>query len=102
MTDAETRLRVALYCMSDSRKSLLLRYTGGKEPSFADVVAVSMFLKALSDTVASRRRTELRGLGVFEWRPCKGRLPTGQKFSSWRLVFRFNQKRGFERKGKRK
>lgn len=100
MTDEANRLRVALYCMSDSRKALLKRYTGGREPTLADVVAVSQFLKALSDTVASRRRTELRGLGVFEWRPRKGRLPTGRRFSSWHLVFRFNQARMYAQKGR--
>ena len=102
MTDGATRLRVALYCMSDSRKALLKHYTGGEEPTLADVAAVSQFLKALSSTVAERKRTELRGLGVFEWRPWNGRLPTGRKVSTWRLVFKYRQKHGFVQKGRRK
>ncbi len=102
MTNEATRLRVALCTMRPSRRELLERYTGGREPTLADVVAVSQFLKALAGTVQSRKRTELRGLGVFEWLPWRGKLPTGRKVSSWRLVFRFNQERRYAQKGSRR
>lgn len=92
MTSESEKLRLALYHMSDSRRELLKRFTGGKEPTYADVAAVSTFITALRDTVVSRKRTELRGLGVLEWRPCSRKIPTGKRVETWRLVFRFCQK----------
>jgi hypothetical protein len=88
------KLRLALYHMCDSRRELLRRFSAGK-PTYGDVVSTSRFVVALRDTVLARRRTEIRGLGVFEWRPCSRRIPTGRRVRTWRLVFRFCQGRKY-------
>lgn len=87
------RLRLALLKMGESRKELLTNYAG-TDPEYRDVRDLSRFLRAMCLTVARRRKTELRGFGVFEWKPCKGRTPTGKEYDSWRLVCRFHQKMG--------
>lgn len=99
MTAEAHRLRIALERMSEDRKALIMKWTGGRDPTLADLAAVSAFIRALADVVEERRVTSLRGLGVFEWLPWKGRLPTGRKASSWRLVFRYRQKHRYVRKG---
>lgn len=103
MTAEAHRLRIALEQMSEDRKALLMKWTGGREPTLADLAAVSAFIRALADTVEERRVTSLKGLGVFEWLPWKGRLPTGRLVSSWRLVFRYRQKHRYvQKKGRRR
>ena len=101
MTVEAHRLRAALSRMSEDRKALLMKWTGGREPTLADLAAVSTFVRALAETVVERRKTSLRGLGVFEWLPWRGKLPTGRKVSSWRLVFRYRQKHRFVQKGRK-
>ena len=86
LSDAD-KVRYSLARRSPDRMELLKRYTGGKEPTYADIVAVRQFLKALARTVGSRRKTTLKGLGVLEWRPWKGRTPTVANGKSWRLTF---------------
>lgn len=101
MTKESERVRLALLRMSDSRKALLDEFTGGSKPTARDLDDLSRFLHALSRTVEARRRTELRGLGVFEWLPWRGKLPTGRRVSSWRLSFKFNQRHVYApRKGR--
>lgn len=85
------RVRYSLFRRSPDRIALLRNYTGGREPTYADVVAVRQFLKALAQTVGSRRKTTLKGLGVFEWLPWKGRTPTVESGRSWRLTFRLTR-----------
>lgn len=84
------KLRLALLRMKDSRRELLANYAGAK-PTYEDVSGMSRFVKALGRTIENRRRTELRGLGVFEWKPFRGKTPDGRPFNVWRLVFRFRQ-----------
>lgn len=91
MLTPEKSFELNLAKMSQDRRDLLDRFTGGK-PTPESVGMLSRFLTALRDTVASRRRTKLRGLGVFEWHPASGRLPTGGRYKSWRLVFTINRK----------
>lgn len=50
--------------------------------------SVDMFLDGLWRLVSSRRRTKFVGVGVFEWRPWRCRLPNGKHVRTWRLVFR--------------
>lgn len=73
--------------VNGERRELVMRFNGGKEPTLYDYNTVHRFLKALAQTVGSRRKTVLRGLGVFEWRPWKGRTPTVESGRSWRLSF---------------
>ena len=70
-----------------ARLELLKRFTGGRDPTYADYVAVRRFLRALAETVGSRKRTVLKGLGVFEWKPWNRRIPTGRTVSSQHLFF---------------
>ena len=80
----------ALY-RNGERWELARRYAGG-EPTLDDLNAVHRFLKALAQTVGSRRRTVLRGLGTFEWLPWKGRVPTARRVKkSWRLSFQLTR-----------
>lgn len=67
------------------------RFTGGKEPTLYDFNTVHRFLKALAETVGSRRKTALRGLGTFEWTRWNGRTPDGEKVRSWRLAFQLTR-----------
>lgn len=89
----QERARLALYRMAPSRKDLMFRYTGGNAPTIVDIRTVNRVLACLADTIAGNERTELRGLGVFQWKPAAGRLPTGDKYTSYRMIFKFNQKR---------
>lgn len=95
MTTESEKLRLALYRMSPSRRALLETYAGGRDATYADVKNLSRFLTSLCDVVASNQKVELRGLGVFEWKPWENVLPTGRRFKSWRLLFKFNQRRKF-------
>lgn len=95
MTSESEKLRLALYHMSESRRALLNNTVGAARPTYKDVTDIARFTRALRDTIVSRRRTELRGLGVFEWKPCRKKIPTGTYVNSWRLVFRFCQKHKF-------
>lgn len=54
---------------------------------------VRRVLRAVAMTVCGRDRTELRGFGVFTWRPFRGRNPEGRKFSVMRLWFRTDSMR---------
>lgn len=49
---------------------------------------VDAALDGLWDLVASRRRTKFVGLGVFEWKRWRNRIPTGRFVDVWRLTFR--------------
>lgn len=73
--------------MGDDRKELLKRFTGGREPTAADARVFTCFVKALAETVASRRRTAVRGLGVFTWRPFRAHMPDGSTKLTQRLWF---------------
>lgn len=90
----DDRLRLALLRMSKSRKDLLTEVYGNN-PTYDDVIQIGKFIRALGNVVQRRRRTELRGLGVFEWKPFHGRTPAGNEFNTWRLVMRFRQKHIF-------
>lgn len=73
------------------RRELVKRFTGGKEPTLFDYNTVHRFLKALAETVGHNRKTVLRGLGVFEWLPWRGRTPTVPDGKSWRLSFQLTR-----------
>ena len=94
-SEDELRARAALRSMSADRRLVINAYTGGGTPSIEEIETVNQVLKALAEVVGTRQRVELRGLGVFEWKPTKGRLPDGRRFDSWRMVFKYNQKRRF-------
>ena len=73
--------------MGDDRKELLRRFTGGQEPTATDARLLSRFVKALAETVSARRRTAVRGLGVFTWRPFRAHMPNGDTKLTQRLWF---------------
>lgn len=52
---------------------------------------VDAVLDAMWETVLCNRRTVIVGIGAFEWRPWRRRIPTGRKVSTWRLVFKPSQ-----------
>lgn len=92
MTSDSEKLRLALHYMSEDRRNLLDLTVGGRRPTLTDVKSVTTFLTSLRDLIVRARRTELRGLGVFEWKPCRGkRLPDGRVVDAWRLTFRLCQ-----------
>lgn len=62
----------------------LLRRRAGRLPRRY----VDLFLHGLWSLVSSRRRTKIVGLGSFEWKPWKNRLPTGKFVETWRLAFK--------------
>jgi len=76
---------------NEERRELAMKMNGGNEPTLYDYNTVHRFLKALAETVGSRRKTVLRGLGVFEWHPWKGRTPTVENGKSWRLTFQLTK-----------
>ena len=87
LTDGE-KVRSSLVRRSEDRLALLQNYIGpGNKPTFDDVLSMRRFLNALALTVGTRRRTVLKGLGVFEWHPWRGRTPTVTDRKSWRLTF---------------
>lgn len=49
---------------------------------------VDKVLDALWQTIVSRRRTKIVGIGVFEWKPWRRRIPTGRMVETWRLAFK--------------
>lgn len=49
---------------------------------------VDKVLDALWQTITSRRRTKIVGIGVFEWKPWRRRIPTGRMVETWRLAFK--------------
>ena len=73
--------------MGDDRKEFLRRFTGGREPTATDARLLSRFVKALAETVSARRRTAVRGLGVFTWRPFRAHMPDGSTKLTQRLWF---------------
>ena len=73
--------------MGDDRRELLRRFTGGREPTAVDARLLSRFVKALAGTVSARRRTAVRGLGVFTWRPFRAHMPDGGTKLTQRLWF---------------
>lgn len=52
-----------------------------------DETTVRKVLRALASLVRANDRSEIRGLGVFTWRPFHGHLPNGEPFSTERLYF---------------
>jgi len=72
--------------MSGSRRDLLDRFAG-REPTREDNVLLSRFVAALRATLENRKRTEIRGLGVFTWRKFKAHLPNGRTVNTVRLWF---------------
>lgn len=101
MTSDSERLRLALHYMSKDRRNLLDLVVGSRRPTFDDVKSITTFLMSLRDLIAGARRTELRGLGVFEWKPCYGkRLPGGRVVDSWRLTFRLCRGHRYKGEGK--
>ena len=88
MSDITDRLfELNLSRMSDDRRELLGR-VAGRNPTKSDNKMLTKFIKALKDTVVSRDRTEIRGLGVFFWKPFKTHLPDGRKVVTKRLWFK--------------
>lgn len=49
---------------------------------------INTFLEELMDVIVHNRRTRIVGFGVFEWKPWNGRLPTGERVSTWSLTFK--------------
>lgn len=49
---------------------------------------VDLLMSSLWELLTSKRRTKFVGIGVFEWRPCRRRLPTGRVVETWRLAFK--------------
>lgn len=49
---------------------------------------IDAVLSALMDVIVHNRRTKIVGFGVFEWKPWNGRLPTGERVSTWSLTFK--------------
>ena len=45
-------------------------------------------LNGLWKLLVSKPRTKFVGFGVFEWRPWRNRIPTGEFIETWRLAFR--------------
>ena len=90
LSDAD-KVRYSLARRSPDRMELLKRYTGGKEPTYADIVDVRQFLTAPARTARYPANTTLKGLGVFEWHPWKGRTPTVADGKSWRLTFQLTR-----------
>lgn len=72
----------------ETRTELLKKFTGGAEPTQFDVNTVQRFLEALAETVGSRRKSVLPGLGTFEWRRYRHRTPDGRlPEDAYRLSF---------------
>jgi hypothetical protein len=91
MSSEYDRLRSLLSSMRPERRALLSEYTGGRDPTYSDVMAVSRFTKALARVVGSRRVSVFRGLGRFEWRPWKGRTPDGSRGRFYSLAFQLTR-----------
>lgn len=73
---------------TEARMELLKKFTGGAEPTQFDVNTVQRFIEALADTVGSRRKSVLPGLGTFEWKRYRHRTPDGRMpKNSFRLLF---------------
>lgn len=87
---------------NEERLELVKRFTGGEEPTLHDLNCVHRFLKALAQTVGARKKTVLRGLGVFEWHPWKGSTPTVEDGKSWRLSFQLTRSERKYRGGRNK
>ena len=49
---------------------------------------IDAMLGGLWELISSRRRVKFVGFGVFEWRPYRRRLPTGNMIETWRLAFK--------------
>lgn len=49
---------------------------------------VDAFLDSLWEVLSGRRRTKFVGVGAFEWRPWRKRIPTGRMVETWRLAFK--------------
>lgn len=57
------------------------------ENSGLDEKSVRLVLHALASVVSRRERSEIRGLGVFTWRPYRANLPDGRWLRSEHLWF---------------
>lgn len=73
--------------MSDDRREILERFSGTSRPTREDNETLTRALSAIRLTVASRKRTEIRGLGVFTWKPFHAHLPNGKNVVTRRLWF---------------
>ena len=79
---------------TETRLELLRKFTGGNEPTQFDANTVQRFIKALAETVGSRRKSVLPGLGVFEWRRYRHRTPDGKMpKNAYRLSFTLTRSR---------
>lgn len=87
MSDITDRLfGLNLAKMSESRKDILTRFAG-KDPTKDDNDTLTRAISAIRSTVESRERTEIRGLGVFTWKPFHTHLPDGTAVDTHRLWF---------------
>lgn len=68
----------------DARREILKE--SGCNPEQVDRV-----LLALSKVITRNRRTKIIGVGVFEWKPWKNRIPTGRFVETWRLAFKLSR-----------
>lgn len=87
MSDMSDRLfPLNLARMGEGRREILVRFAG-ENPTREDNETLSRAIAAIRETVESRGRTEIRGLGVFTWRPFRTRLPDGRPVRTRRLWF---------------
>lgn len=80
-------MRQVLRYRSRPERSDVMNRIGLDSGNTADHAAMYRIFRAIGDVVRRRKRCVFPGLGTFEWRPRKGRLPTGESFSSRHLVF---------------
>lgn len=72
----------------ETRKELIARLTKGDKPTQEDVDSVQAFLEALAETIGTRRKSILPGLGTFEWKPYRHHVPGGSvPENTYRLSF---------------
>lgn len=69
-------------------RAVLLKEMYGPTTDPSDKARVDQFLTALLNVVKRRKRTKFVGVGVFEWKQWKNRIPTGEYVETWRLTFK--------------
>lgn len=80
-------LRQILMYRTRPERADVMKRIGLDAGDTGDHVTMHRIFRAIGDVVRKRRRCVFPGLGSFEWKPCRGRLPSGKRFSSRRLVF---------------
>jgi len=72
----------------DVRLEMIREIVGRKAPVVqADADMVTKVVNALARVVGRRRKSVVPGLGTFEWKARRGRIPTGEVKKGWRLTF---------------